>query len=238
MPCLLGVGQALRTSFSDKTPEVRGGLALCLMGLIRSADDFSSVSIDSLLTLGLKGLEDGAGGGVVKVQLLFAEAIAHFLALSVAGQALESKAKIIKSARGETEDAEAAKADAAGSSSSSSGVEKAMAKLKDIGGGPKRSASSSTSFTFESAVQYLISLFLKAAAGAPFSQGGIAAVLVAFLRRQKDSIREDTMQVGGCPAGWLVAGWLCEPLSPATHTHDCSCLTLELPACSCVASGS
>lgn len=84
-----------------------------------------------------------------------------------------------------------------------SGVEKAMAKLKDMGG-PKRSSSSSStstglgaghSFTLESGVSYLISLFLRAAAGAPFSQGSIGAVLVAFLRSQREGMREDTMQV-------------------------------------------
>jgi hypothetical protein len=81
-------------------------------------------------------------------------------------------------------------------------VEKAMAKLKDMGG-PKRSSSASTStglgaghsFTLESGVSYLISLFLRAAAGAPFSQGSIGAVMVAFLRSQREGMREDTMQV-------------------------------------------
>ena len=46
--------QALKIAFTDKTPEVKGGLALCLMSLIRGAEDFASVPLDSLLTLGLK----------------------------------------------------------------------------------------------------------------------------------------------------------------------------------------
>jgi hypothetical protein len=179
--------KALKATFADRNPEVKGGIATCLQGMVREAEDFATVPLDALLTLGLKGLEDPS----VKVQLLYAEAMAYFLSLSVAGHALQSKAKIIKAARGEDEDQDDKEG---GGGQLQSGMDKAVAKLKEMGVAGVKRASPST-FTFESAIQYLISLFLKAASGAPFSQGSISAVLVAFLRRHRANYREDTLQV-------------------------------------------
>lgn len=45
---------------SDKSVEVKGGLAQCLMGLVKTPEDLSGLSLDSLLTLCLKGLEDSS----------------------------------------------------------------------------------------------------------------------------------------------------------------------------------
>lgn len=50
--------KALKSAFADKTPEIRGSIALCLTELVSGVDDFNAVPLDGILTLCLKGLED------------------------------------------------------------------------------------------------------------------------------------------------------------------------------------
>jgi len=52
--------KAVKSSFNDKNPEVKGAVAQCLMQLVTSSQDFAAVPLDGLLTLSLKALEDSS----------------------------------------------------------------------------------------------------------------------------------------------------------------------------------